>query len=149
MTKVKWPKEFSPNEWPGDTASKLDPRVLKALFKVREYYGQPMQPSPLERAHIREEEGTSRHQAPAHDATDLFLPTGDIAGFLKAAQRVSEVGGIGIYLNRTLGGRALPMVHIDTRPGERLLWIQKDRNSPYVYEVNDPKMYYQLLYEAL
>lgn len=146
---VVWPSTFKPSEWPGDTASKLKPSVLNALFKVRKLYGKAMRPSPLERAHIREEAGTSRHQAPAHDATDLFLLTGDVAGFLKAAQQVPEVGGIGIYLNRNLDGRVLPLVHLDTRPGPRLLWIQANRGEPYIYESNNPALYYKILSDHL
>lgn len=149
MTDIRWPNTFDPAEWPGNTAKRLAPSVLNALFAVRAFYGQAMIPSPLERAHIREEAGTSRHQAPSHDATDLFLPTADVAGFLKAAQQVSEVNGIGVYLDRNLGQRVLPLIHIDTRPTHRILWIQAGRGEPYVYEHTDPAQYYKILADFL
>lgn len=150
MNKLKWPSTFTPSEWPGDTASRLSEIVLTALFKVRAHYGKPMRPSPLERAHIRDEAGTSRHQSPHHDATDLFLLAGDdVAGFLKAAQRVPEVNGIGIYLDRTLGTQTLPLIHLDTRPGERIMWIQAGRGEPYIYEHRDPAQYYKILSDYL
>lgn len=146
---IEWPRTFSAKEWPGDTANKLSASVLNALFKVRDFYGHGMIPSPLERAHIREETGTSRHQAPAHDATDLFLPSGDVAGFLKAAQRVPEINGIGIYLDREINGRTLPLVHLDTRPANRIMWIQSGRGEPYIYEHTDPASYYKILSDYL
>lgn len=146
---VNWPNTFSPSEWPGDTASKIKPATLNALFQVRELSGIPMTPTPLERGHIREETGTSRHQAPNHDATDLFLLRDDIATFLQAAQEVPELKGIGIYLDRNLRGRTLPLVHLDTRPGRRILWIQEGPGKPYIYSNSDPLEYYRIAFNHM
>lgn len=147
--KINWPRTFSPNEWPGDAASRIAPKTLNALFKVRELSGIPMRPSPVERAHIREETGTSRHQAPSHDATDLFLLVDDVPTFLLAAQEVPELTGIGVYLNRTLGTRTLPLVHLDTRPGRRIMWIQESNGAPYIYAGTNPLQYYRILFEHI
>src|SRR5690554_1413737 len=76
---------FSPEEWPKDGSGrsvleKMDASVIKALFELRESVPDDcfITPSPLVRAHIRNESTGSRHSLRGgtrlSDATDFYVP---------------------------------------------------------------------------
>jgi hypothetical protein len=137
---VNWIPELQAHEWPEGVLDHMDPSVLNASIELRKAAGVPMTPCPLFGAHVRTE-GNSRHSTQGgtrlSDATDFFIPshTTSIIRILQVAQRMPEIGGIGLYFDT----RPSVMMHIDCRP-ERLEWVRIA--GEYIYLHRDAAMYY-------
>ena len=145
------------SEWPGGVVAHLAPSIIKTAQVVREVSGAPLIPSPVEAAHVRFENGTSRHAVGGvgtkrkSDATDLYLMNNaDAATLWLTAQTVPGVGGFGIYFDTIYGGKKRVLVHLDNRP-DRLLWLCPSRNRAtekrsYIYfRAENPGPYLDLL----
>lgn len=149
---------FSKSEWPSGALEQMDARVILALSVMRDSLpnDHAIKPSPIIGAHVRQH-GTSRHSTQGgtrlSDATDFYIPGGwkQALAAWQEAQRVEDIGGIGIYLNRWLGSpdAITPMMHIDTRPN-RLLWVCHDGigGEEYVYLHSNPRRFFTLLAEV-
>lgn len=141
-------ESFSPGEWPDGVLDDMDSNLFhNGLFPLREQFGHSMTPSPLPEGHVRQK-GTSRHSIQngtrQSDATDQFIESSAdvVAKFLRVAQRIKAIGGIGAYFDT----KPSVMIHIDMRP-ERLLWIRV--GGDYIYEPNDPAFFYRELANQL
>ena len=143
-------RTFSPTEWPAGAIEQMEPEVFHELFKLRRECGQAITPSPLLGAHVRAAASSSRHSTHGgtrkSDATDFFLrdwkalwPT-----YLHALRL--GFGGIGVYLDKQMGGVNRPMMHVDMRP-ERVLWVTT-KQGEYVTYNRDPNRYLQILSTA-
>jgi hypothetical protein len=127
---------FTPKEFLQGSLKYLDPKLIVELDSFRHALGQRVHPSPAFGGLYRLDGSvTSRHYAVNRlsDAADIF-PEGDV---LKAFQVAKEGpwGGIGIYLDtRGPNGKPWPMLHLDLRPGTRILWarIKEDKNGKLV-----------------
>lgn len=149
---------FSPEEWPEGVLEHMSPRIIHTLSAIRHALpaSHVITPSPIARAHVRHEEGGSRHCTNGRDrlsdATDVFMEWPHVWAAWIAAQRVMRVGGLGLYTDMVWAGQQgrKAMLHIDTRP-ERLVWVawRKDRESPmhYVYENTDPIGFHRIIAE--
>lgn len=145
------------DEWPGDVLDYMTDGIVRTAQDVRGVSQVPMIPSPVEGAHIRFEDGTSRHAVGVGgtlrkaDATDLYLVNNADAGRLwQAVQRVKSVGGFGLYFDTIYDGEPRVMFHIDNR-NPRLLWVcpSRDRATQkrtYIYyRPNNPGPYLDTL----
>lgn len=144
-------ENLQPNEWPDDVLGYMTAGVILELSDLREQVGAPVWPSPVPRAHVREEDSISRHSlkngARLSDATDFFLRWADAPAYLRHAMRSERIGGIGIYDSMKFRGGpgTYCMMHIDTRP-ERVMWVGNGREPvEYVLEHSQPKRFYQLI----
>jgi len=150
MQQTDWSltSRFSPNEWPSGVAEALDLRLMHELFRLRESVPSShfMTPSPIFGAHIRNE-GNSRHSTKMgtrqSDATDLFMPNWKVAFAIWNRAIQMNFGGIGLYTDTQLGGKKMPMIHLDMRD-DRLMWV-RDAVYGYVYFQNDPKTFFKIL----
>ena len=148
MSKIDWTltKNFKASEWPGRVTRKMEPSLFHELFSLRnevpDWCG--MIPSPLAEAHVRAE-GSSRHSTKGNtrlsDATDLFVSWKALWPIFNEAQRHS-FGGIGLYLDTHLGGKDMPMIHLDMR-SDRLIWVRY--KGVYYYYNNDPIEFFRIL----
>lgn len=131
-------------EWPGRVLDNMSEGIVATAQAFRLITGCPMIPSPLDAAHVRFEDGTSRHAVGEDgtmrlaDATDLYLTNNrDAPAAWQLGQRVEDIGGFGIYFDTIYGGEPRVLFHIDRRPG-RLMWVcpWRDRNTQkreYIY----------------
>ena len=153
-SQIKWSTidHFSPGEWPVGVLDQMDSGVIFALDTVRNEAGVIMRPSPVPEAHVRDS-GASRHSTQGgtrlSDATDVFVWDSweDALKVWQEAQRVPELGGIGIYVNRKWG-EPMPMLHFDCRP-DRLLWVCRTNpttgKDQYIYLHSDPVLFFEVL----
>lgn len=147
---------FAPGEWPEGALEYMSPRIITATAAVRDALPADyrMTPSPVYRGHVRHEHSGSRHatngRARLSDATDIFMEWRHVWAAFAAAQRVPEIGGLGIYTDMLWAGqmRRKAMLHMDARP-ERLVWVawRRDRRDPmkYVYLNSDPIGFFEIL----
>ncbi len=143
---------FDRNEFPGDVLDHMEALIILLLNKLRNGLpaGYSIYPSPVERAHVRQEESSSRHSTMCgkrlSDATDFFMCWEHIFLAWQEAQRIVEIGGIGLYLDTRYQSKTMPMMHIDARD-ERLLWvsIQKEKERIYVYHHIDPIKFHAVI----
>lgn len=124
----------------------VDAALIRALSRFREALGASVTPSPLAAGWVREGGSTgSRHYVgpiqrnadgdlqSRHlgDAGDVF-PEGDIRTAWLTALAMTEFGGVGVYFDtRGPSGTPQPMLHLDLRPGPRVLWLRD--NGQYLY----------------
>ena len=149
-------KKFSPEEWPTDANGKsvlasMSPDVIKALFELRESVPDDcfIIPSPLVRAHVRNESTGSRHSLKGgkrlSDATDFYVPRKYAHLAWLQAMNHPHIGGVGIYQHSFLNGNydGYTMLHIDTRPkSEASCWVasRNSSNESFQYiSINNPK----------
>lgn len=151
---IQWQfiERFSPGEWPGGVLEQMNPSIIYALSAARNDSGVPVMPSPVAGAHVRQH-GTSRHSTMGgsrlSDATDVFVPGGwaQAVALWQAAQRVPEIGGIGIYANKRWV-RPMPMLHLDTRK-DRLLWVCRGNPDEYIYLPNNPALFFDTMAKGM
>lgn len=126
---------FAPGEFPGDALSHIDAELILVLDELRDMLGAPTLPSPVLAGWYRTSGSTgSRHYALGRlsDAGDVF-PDCNIVHALLTAMRQRKWGGIGVYLDTTgPNGNPWPMLHLDLRPGEQVLWMRLPGNR-YIY----------------
>ena len=167
LAAIDWAEttRFDPDEWPmiesgehaGDSVlAHMSPAVIEALVDLRDALpaDHVINPSPVWQAHVRYS-GTSRHSlelggsARHSDATDVFLAWRHVWLAWALAQRIQDIGGIGLYLDTHLDGKSRPMLHIDTRP-ERLLWVRYTiQGEPrYVYLHREPATFFSVIAKA-
>jgi hypothetical protein len=142
-----WHPSIKPSEFPDGVLEHMCAHLLtNGLFPLRTLSGVPMSPSSLYGAHVRHDNGRSRHCT--HNKTRLSTATDfhvkDHQHLLKVfdtAQRIPAIGGIGLYFDTNR-----PMVHIDTRK-DKLAWVryQVDGKERYVYRENNAVVFYQTL----
>jgi hypothetical protein len=125
---------FAPSEFPEGVLEHVDARLIQRLDEFRDRLGQPIYPSPLAAGWYRTTGSTgSRHYAVGRisDAGDIF-PRGNAVNAVLVALRQRCWGGIGIYFD-THGpdGTPWPMLHLDLRPGQQVLWMRQA--GRYVY----------------
>lgn len=135
---------FSSSEWPEGVLDHMGEGIILALNDWRNSLpsSHSMTPSPLYDAHVRQT-GTSRHSLEGgreSDATDVFVSNEYIWDAWLAAQRIPEIGGIGVYLDT----KPSVMFHIDTRP-DRLLWVRL--NGEYIYFHREPNRFLKVMSE--
>lgn len=146
-------------EWPVNVVDKMRDSIFAISFAVREVTGMPMRPSPIEEAHIRYEDSTSKHAIGVaglgkSGATDLFLlDKSKVADYWMKAQTVAGLGGFGIYFDTMLDGKPTVMAHLDDRP-ERTLWLcpSRDRDTEprtYIVYRKTPVLFLATLSEEL
>lgn len=132
-TKICWDEinHFSENEFPAGVPVKMAPAFLYRLDEFREKLGRRVFPSPLVGGWIRTDGSkTSRHYIGENgderlsDAGDVF-PDCDIWYALIIAIQCGFTG-IGIYFDTNYGGKLKPMMHLDTRPGDLVIWIRDE-----------------------
>lgn len=129
---------FTADEWPAGVLHRMQPALIVQLDALRERLGQPIHPSPLPDGWARTTGSTtSRHYAVNRlsDAGDVF-PEGDIRDAWLAACGIRAFGGIGVYFDTHFRGRPWPMLHVDLRPGERIMWARI--GGRYVYPHRSP-----------
>lgn len=147
---------FHKTEWPNGALERMDARIIDAIYKLR--ISVPKDhgfiPSPLLGAHVRDA-GTSQHSNEGgrlSTATDFFVDREHVWEVWKTAQRIEEIGGIGIYFGSWLGDpiKQTPMMHIDVRP-ERILWAafreRHHSSQKYVYFNSNPVEFFKILSE--
>lgn len=136
--------------------------IMSLSREVRVVTGCYMLPSKAPGAQVRFEDSDSLHAVGVDGsgkthALDYFIYDNQIAKFMQLAQTVKRLGGLGIYFDANVSkGKRMPLVHIDDRPG-RLLWVcpDRDRDSDqpepreYIYFINEPARYYQVLSDEL
>lgn len=128
-------EHFAPGEFPGDALNHVEANLILALDEFRAKLGEPVLPSPVLAGWYRTTGSQgSRHYAQGRlsDAGDVF-PDCNIVHALLTAMRQRAWGGIGVYLDTTgPNGQPWPMLHLDLRPGEQVLWMRLPGNR-YVY----------------
>lgn len=145
------------SEWPGNVIDKMSGELIETVIALRAFSGVPLIPSPIEEAHVRYEDGTSRHAIGQDgtkrrsDATDLYVVNNkDAPKLWRMAQTMAEIGGIGVYFDTVFGGGKRVLFHFDTRM-DRLLWLcpSRDRETEkreYIYyRDNNPGVFLDLL----
>ncbi|MBE0505885.1 MAG: hypothetical protein IBX50_04085 [Marinospirillum sp.] len=150
MQKIEWKrtKRFKPSEWPGDATEHMNPDLFNELFLLRDLVPSwcSMRPSPVYGAHVRPD-GSSRHSTNGNsrlsDATDLFASWKAVWLIWQQACRM-DFGGIGLYLDTQLGGKQMPMIHLDMRKN-RVMWVR--HNGQYYYYENDPVIFFKIIAE--
>ena len=153
---------FSKSEWPVDENGKsvlenMDASVLEALFRLRRSVPADcfMTPSPLVRAHIRNESTGSRHSlqegSRLSDATDFYVPRRYASLVWLKAMGQDDIGGVGIYQHSFLGSNTngLTLFHIDTRPqDQKTCWIgaRENRSQPFKYiSYSSPEAFFRAM----
>lgn len=151
---------FSAREWPSADAlggvnvlKHMTPGIIRTLFDLRASVPEDhrMHPSPAWGAHVRPY-GDSRHSISwdgtprLSDATDFFMDWEHVFYAWEQAQRIKEIGGLGIYFDTKLGGALTPMLHIDNRP-ERLLWVRYTEMTKqrYIYHADNPAVFHSIM----
>ena len=124
----------------GIDLDRIDKRLIDALVDVRCLSGIPIIPSPVIAGWYRNSGSeTSRHYAVGRlsDAGDIFPARGRTLDLWLTVLSHSDINGIGLYTD-TNGpdGRPWIMMHIDLRPGNRVLWI---RDEGKYYSINRNK----------
>jgi len=154
-SELDWSSKVHPNlsrdEWPGDVLEHMTETVILAQSDLRKSSGVPMIPSPVEGAHVRHRECSSRHCTRngkrLSDATDFFVRWEHAPRVLLYATHQGSIGGLGIYDRMMLRGTPgdFCMFHIDTR-NDRVCWVGHGREPvEYVYSHEDPARYHALI----
>lgn len=140
-------EHFSPGEFPGDALNHADADLIIALDEFRSLLGMPVHPSPVLAGWYRTTGSAgSRHYAVGRlsDAGDVF-PDCNITLAWFTALRQRTWGGIGVYLDtRGPSGNPWPMLHLDLRPGEQVLWMRLLGNR-YIYPKSSPGARHEFL----
>lgn len=126
---------FAPSEFPGDALNHVDADLVLGLDELRDMLDSPILPSPVLAGWYR----TSGSQNSEHYAVgrlsragDVF-PDSNIVHALLTAMRQRAWGGIGVYLDTTgPNGQPWPMLHLDLRRGEQVLWMRLPGDR-YIY----------------
>lgn len=124
---LDWSKinNFKKSEFPEGVLDKLDASIIRKLDGFREALKCAVNPSPLVAGFAREAgKETSRHYAVNRlsDAVDVF-PSCDVFYALIVAVQCGFTG-IGIYFDTYYKGNPRPMLHLDTRPGQLVVWTR-------------------------
>lgn len=129
---------FSESEFPAGVTEKVSPAFLYRLDNFRKILDCPVHPSPLEAGWFRTDGSeTSRHfigrdgKLRKADAGDVF-PDCDIFHALITAVRLGFTG-IGLYFDTTYAGEKKHMLHLDTRPGELVIWTRDNGLYTTIY----------------
>lgn len=129
---------FKESEFPASVTEKVSPAFLCKLDNFRKELGCAVIPSPLAGGWFRTDGSTtSRHYIGSgnmlrkSDAGDVF-PSCDIFHALITAVRCGFTG-IGLYFDTTLGGKPKHMLHLDTRPGELVIWTRDNKKYTTIY----------------
>lgn len=129
---------FNESEFPAGVTEKVSPAFLYRLDAFRKFLGRPVHPSPLEAGWYRTDGSeTSRHFIGEDglfrkaDAGDVF-PDCDIFHAMVTAIRCGFTG-IGLYFDTTLNGEKKNMLHLDTRPGELVIWTCDNGKYTTIY----------------
>lgn len=140
ITHIIWDElnHFSEKEFPAGVTKKVSPAFLCKLDKFREALGCAVIPSPRAGGWFRTDGSTtSRHYIGSgemlrqSDAGDVF-PNCDIFHALITAVRCGFTG-IGLYFDTTLGGKPKHMIHLDTRPGNLVIWTRDNKKYTTIY----------------
>jgi hypothetical protein len=158
-------RSFSAAEWPcgiwnekeemisaDSVLEEMDALIVLLLNRLRNSLpaSYAIYPSPVPRAHVRYENGRGRHYLcrgkRRSDATDFFMSWAHVWLAWQEAQRILEIGGIGLYLDTEYDGRITPMLHIDARE-KRLLWVSvvEKRKRIYVFHESEPVRFHQII----
>lgn len=142
---------FAPGEFPGQALRYTTAELILGLDELRDLLGSPILPSPLEAGWYRQSGSTgSRHYASGRlsDAGDVF-PDCNIVHALLTAMRQRVWGGIGVYLDTTgPNGNPWPMLHLDLRPGEQVLWMRLSGDR-YIYPQSSTSARQEFLRELM
>jgi len=117
----------------------IDAEVVLKLQELREMFGFPILPSPIEEGWARKN-GSKDSQHYAVDrlstAGDIFPERGYIIDCWLTAQQIPEIMGLGLYLDTNgIDGNFWPMMHFDLRKtSKRVFWIRE--NGKYYYLKN-------------
>lgn len=122
---------FSESEFPAGVAEYCDPAFMMKLNLFREALGCAVIPSPLPGGWFRHDgRKTSRHfVGPADqpvrlsDAGDVFVDCSPFHALVTAVE--CGFTGIGLYYDTQLHGKQRWMMHLDTRPGDRVIWERR------------------------
>jgi len=159
MNSINWNKinHFVPAEFPEDPEL-AEPKLIYALDKLREAYGNIVHPSPVSGALARfGGSKTSQHyvgEDTEHvtqntQGIDVF-PEGIPISFYSCAIRQKCIKGVGVYLDTTgLDGKPWIMFHIDVRKlgykiGVPLIWIAEKKRCPDTNKIKTKYRYPQL-----
>jgi hypothetical protein len=140
ITHVIWDElnHFSESEFPAGVTEKVSSAFLCKLDKFREVLDCPVHPSPLAAGWFRTNGSTtSRHYIGSGvmlrkaDAGDVF-PDCDIFHALITAVHCGFTG-IGLYFDTNYAGEMKHMLHLDTRPGELVIWTRDNKKYTTIY----------------
>lgn len=153
-------QKFSKSEWPDGCLEWLHPKIISALFDIRNALPAKyaMIPSPVFGAHVRHDGSTSRHSTAnmsrLSTATDVFMSWDHVSDAILEAYRHPSIGGLGIYTDHMLRGERgdFAMLHLDCRPKERFLqWVGwrtgRSNDTMYTYFHLEPKRFFELLHQ--
>ena len=124
MTPDQWAqiRNFNPEENWGDP-TKMDFALLQELDAFRGFIGTEIHVNcGVQGEHVN----NSMHYH--GKAVDIMFPSvtkEDLFDLWIAAQRFPEFRGVGLYPDWNLDGRVLGGMHLDSRPGNRALWLGK------------------------
>lgn len=123
--KIDWSKvnHFTAKEFPDEVLDDVEPKFIYALDKFREKLGFQVIPSPLIDGWVRlTGSKTSRHYAVGRksDAGDVF-PQCDLFYAMVIAIQCGFTG-IGLYFDTTRKDKPEPMLHLDMREGQAVIW---------------------------
>lgn len=140
FTQIDWSEldHFKESEFPAGVTEKVSPAFLCKLDKFRKKLGCIVRPSPLAGGWFRTDGSTtSRHYIGSgemlrqSDAGDVFPDCDLFYAMLTAIQ--SGFTGVGLYFDTKYGGKPKPMLHLDTRKGDLVVWIRRDGSYTTIY----------------
>jgi len=136
---------------------RIDPRLIRALDRLRDQLGEPIHAGRKPDAFARlTGRPTSRHYAVGRlsDAGDVFPDKGYSMRAWILAQALQEpdgrpsFGGIGLYFDTRRGPlQPGPMLHLDMRPGPRVLWARD--SGRYWTASQQPRKFWQVVVDAI
>lgn len=125
----------------GIDLNRVEPALIEALIDIRTMSGIPITPSPVIAGWYRNDGSkTSRHYAVGRksDAGDIFPTRSRALDLWLVILSHPRINGIGLYTDtKGIDGKPQIMIHIDTRPGKRVMWIRD--KGVYFNEISDKK----------
>lgn len=139
--------DYPPTGLTPEVLKHVDARVLFALDELRERHGYGIIPSKHPDGWARfGGSSTSRHYAVDRmcTAADVF-PKGSVLDCWLKALHMKQWGGFGLYLDTNRNAlQPGPMLHLDLRPGPRVLWVRNEVGG-YIYKSENARAFWKAI----